>query len=87
MGKSMCLHLLKAGYSLNVFNRTASKTDELVANGAKFLAPKDLAANSDAVFLMLGYPVDVENIVLGEEGILKHMRKGAILVDHTTSSP
>ncbi len=49
--------------------------------------PKDLAANSDAVFLMLGYPVDVEKTVLCDEGILKYMKKGAILVDHTTSSP
>lgn len=56
MGKSMCQHLLKAGYKLNVFNRTASKSDELVQNGATFLSPKELAANSDAVFLMLGYP-------------------------------
>lgn len=70
-----------------MFNRTASKADDLVASGAKFMNPKELAENSDAVFLMLGYPVDVEKIVLGEEGILKHMKKGSILVDHTTSSP
>jgi 3-hydroxyisobutyrate dehydrogenase len=36
---------------------------------------------------MLGYPTDVESVVLGEEGILKHMKKGSILIDHTTSSP
>jgi 3-hydroxyisobutyrate dehydrogenase len=36
---------------------------------------------------MLGYPKDVENVVLGEEGILKHMKKGSLLIDHTTSSP
>lgn len=59
MGKSMCLHLLNAGYQLNVYNRTASKADELVSKGAKFLQPEELAKNSDAVFLMLGYPHDV----------------------------
>lgn len=66
MGKSMCLHLMNAGYQLNVFNRTANKTDELVSKGARFMNPQEIAANSDAVFLMLGYPIDVQTIVLGE---------------------
>ncbi|EAR84528.1 NAD-binding domain of 6-phosphogluconate dehydrogenase family protein (macronuclear) [Tetrahymena thermophila SB210] len=87
MGKSMCLHLLNAGFQLNVYNRTASKADELVSKGAKFLAPEDLAKNSDVVFLMLGYPHDVQQMVLGEQGILKHMKKGSLLIDHTTSAP
>lgn len=59
MGKSMCMHLLNAGYRINVYNRTASKADELVSKGANFLKPEELAKNSDAVVLMLGYPHDV----------------------------
>lgn len=87
MGKSMCKHLLKNGYDLSVFNRTPAKADELIQLGAKFLQPKEIAQSCDAVFLMLGYPIDVETMVLGEEGILNHMKKGSFLIDHTTSSP
>ena len=87
MGKSMCKHLLKAGYKLSVYNRTLSKTDELVKLGAVVQEPIEMAKTCDAVFLMLGYPIDVENMVLGEKGILAHMPKGTYLIDHTTSSP
>ena len=47
-----------------VYNRTASKADELVAAGATFMQPNEIAAQSDFLFLMLGYPHDVENMVL-----------------------
>jgi 3-hydroxyisobutyrate dehydrogenase len=60
MGKSMAGHLLhKGGYSLSVFNRTASKTDDLVKAGASFLPIEEIARDSDYLFLMLGYPHDV----------------------------
>jgi len=53
-----------------------------------FKSPKEIAEESDFLFLMLGYPHDVQDMVLGEEsGILKHMKKGAYLIDHTTSTP
>jgi 3-hydroxyisobutyrate dehydrogenase len=88
MGKSMCKHLLNAGYKLSVYNRTLSKTDELVQLGAVVQTPEEMAKNCDAVFLMLGYPHDVEKMLLDEkEGILKHIPKGRYLIDHTTSSP
>jgi len=87
MGKSMCKHLLKAGYKLSVYNRTLSKCDDLVQLGAVVQKPIEMAKTCDAVFLMLGYPIDVERMVLGDEGILNHMPKGTFLVDHTTSSP
>ena len=71
-----------------VFNRTASKADELVQAGAQFMAPREIAQQADFIFLMLGYPHDVRNIVLDDtEGILQHMKSGSTLVDHTTSSP
>lgn len=71
-----------------VFNRTASKADELVSAGATFASPQEIAQQADKIFLMLGYPHDVKEMVLGESaGILKHMKSGSTLVDHTTSSP
>ncbi len=87
MGKSMCKHLLKAGYKLTVYNRTLSKTDDLVKLGATVQEPVEMAKSCDAVMLMLGYPHDVDAMVLGEKGILSHMPKGSYLIDHTTSSP
>lgn len=70
MGLSMCKHLLKAGHKLTVFNRTASKADPLLELGAKFASPREIAEASDALFLMLGYPRDVEQLLLGQDGIL-----------------
>ena len=53
------------------FNRTASKADELVARGAKFMSPKEIAQEADYLFLMLGYPQDVQKMVLDEtDGLL-----------------
>jgi len=88
MGKSMCGHLMKHGYKLSIYTRTASKAEELIQNGAEFKEPNELAATSDVLFLMLGYPHDVEQVVLDEKtGILQHMKEGSVLIDHTTSSP
>ena len=88
MGKSMAGHLIKQGHQLLVFNRTASKADELVAAGAQFMTPVEIAQQADYLFLMLGYPHDVEKMVFDEnEGILSRMKEGSTLVDHTTSSP
>lgn len=87
MGKSMCKHLLKAGYSLSVFNRTKSKADELVAAGASFLTPREIAKKCDAVFLMLGYPHDIEDVVFNKDAIINYLKPGSYLIDHTTSSP
>jgi len=87
MGKSMCGHILKAGYQVNVWNRTHSKTDEAVSMGAKFLPPEEIAARSDILFVMLGLPQDVKNMILEEKALINHLQPGSILVDHTTSSP
>ena len=91
MGKSMAGHLIKKGYTLLVHNRTASKADELVQMGATYCeSPQDVAKDADFVFLMLGFPKDVETMVYGEDGnsgILSVMKQGAHLIDHTTSSP
>jgi 3-hydroxyisobutyrate dehydrogenase len=59
MGKSMCGHLLNAGYPINVYTRTQSKASDLLSKGAKWMEPTELAKSSDIVILMLGYPKDV----------------------------
>jgi 3-hydroxyisobutyrate dehydrogenase len=87
MGSSMAGHLLAAGYELNVFNRSRSKADELVAKGAKWFDDiGDLAANSDVIITMVGYPSDVEEVYFGPGKILDRAQN-AYLIDMTTSSP
>ena len=81
MGLSMCKHLLNAQFSLAVFNRTAEKAQPLLELGAQWMSPQEMAAKVDVLFLMLGFPKDVETMVLGENGILRHMKKGYALGD------
>ena len=85
MGNSMCKHLLKEGYELMIYNRTESKTKELVDLGAKLSDPKTIAENCKYVFMMVGYPKDVEDMAFNY--LLPNMKPGSFLVDHTTSSP
>ena len=88
MGKSMCVHILKNGYALSVYNRTREKTGELCKEGANWLAtPGDVAAASDVTFTMVGEPVDVEQVILGKGGVLERSRPGSVIVDMTTSEP
>ncbi|KAF1303871.1 MULTISPECIES: NAD(P)-dependent oxidoreductase [Enterococcus] len=88
MGHAIVEHLLAAGHELAVFNRTKSKTDDLVAKGAVWKdTPKEIAAASDFVFSMVGYPKDVEEIYYGEKGIFQTDVAGKVLVDLTTSTP
>ena len=88
MGRSMCSHLLKAGYKTSVFNRSAEKLNDLVNLGAVACSsPSELASKSDVVFSMVGYPSDVEEVLLGEQGALAGLSPGGILVDMTTSRP
>lgn len=88
MGRSMCSHLLRAGYSVSIYNRSASKTKELVDLGAVLCnTPRDVASQSDVVFSMVGFPVDVEEVILGKSGVLDGLGPGTVLVDMTTSRP
>lgn len=88
MGSSMCGHVMDAGFSASVFNRTVSKTDGLQAKGAKLYAsPKEVAENSDVVFTIVGYPSDVHETILGVDGVLAGLKPGAVIVDMTTSDP
>jgi len=88
MGKSMVSHLIDAGYRTNVFTRTKSKADEIVQKGATWKdSPAQLAADSDIIITIVGYPKDVEEVYLGEKGLLHNCKKGNVVVDMTTSSP
>ncbi|GAB3652902.1 NAD(P)-dependent oxidoreductase [Ramlibacter alkalitolerans] len=87
MGQSMAGHLLAAGHPLRVYNRSADKARALVGRGAVWCdTPGAVAAGSDVVITMVGYPRDVEEVWLGAEGVLTRAR-GALLIDMTTSSP
>lgn len=88
MGKSIVKHLLKAGHSVTVYNRTKAKAESLLEAGAKWAEnPKSAAQEAEIVFTMVGYPQDVEEVYLGAEGILAHTPAGAVVIDLTTSSP
>lgn len=87
MGQSMAGHILAAGHPVNVFNRSREKADSLVSKGAKwFDSIGDLAAESDVIITMVGYPSDVEEVYFGVGNVLDRA-KNAYLIDMTTSSP
>jgi 3-hydroxyisobutyrate dehydrogenase len=88
MGKSMCANLLGAGYEVSVYNRTRAKAAELVERGATWCdTPAAAAESAEAVFTIVGYPRDVEEVYFGEKGILDACDSGAVVVDMTTSQP
>ena len=88
MGKSMALNLKKAGHSVSVYNRTLSKCEGLEDEGIRVCETiKDCVEGADAIFTIVGYPKDVEEVYLSEEGIFANAKEGAYMVDMTTSSP
>lgn len=88
MGKSMWGHLLAAGYTTTVYSRTKSKSDDLLAAGARWAeTPKQVAEASDVIFSIVGFPADVRSVILGTDGVLAGCKPGNIIVDMTTSQP
>lgn len=88
MGAPIAEHILKAGYRMRVYSRTKSKAEGLIAEGAVWAdSPKEAAAGADVVFTMLGYPDEVEEVYLTTDGLIRCTKKGAYLIDLTTSSP
>jgi len=88
MGKSMCGHILHAGYPVTVYTRTKERASELLQGGAVWAAsPGEVAGSSDIVFSIVGYPADVESVILGPNGVLAEAKEGTIVVDMTTSEP
>ena len=88
MGESMARHLLRAGHSLTVYNRTKSKAEKLLGEGAAWAESAGACARGqDVVITIVGFPKDVEEVYLGEGGILQNAKPGATLIDMTTTSP
>jgi 3-hydroxyisobutyrate dehydrogenase len=88
MGSSMCGHLLTAGYRVTIHSRTQSKAQPLLDRGAQWAEnPRAVAAESDILFTMVGFPQDVRTVYFGETGILAGARAGMILIDMTTTQP
>jgi len=88
MGRSMASHLLHAGYTVHVYNRTREKAQTLLDAGAHWHeSPGAVAAAADVIITMLGFPTDVESCYFSEGGILERAKQGALLIDMTTSSP
>lgn len=88
MGAAMAGHLMDAGHDLIVYNRTKSKTDDLVARGASYAqSPKLAAEKADFVITIVGYPKDVREVYFGTEGIFQNELSGKVLIDMTTTEP
>jgi 3-hydroxyisobutyrate dehydrogenase-like beta-hydroxyacid dehydrogenase len=88
MGHPMGANLLKAGHELTVWNRTASRGDDLVAQGANRAAsPREVAAASEVVLTIVSDPPAVESVLWGESGVFSGLRRGGVLIESSTVSP
>ena len=88
MGKSMVRNLMKAGFELHIYARTKSKVEDVIGEGAQFHESiKDCVQDCDAVITIVGFPQDVEEVYFDGENILDSAKKGAYLIDMTTTSP
>ena len=88
MGKSMAGHLMDAGHELYVYSRTKAKCGDIIEKGAHWCdTPKGVAENTDIVFTIVGFPKDVEEVYLGENGLIEGTKEGMIFCDMTTTKP
>ncbi len=84
----MARNLIKAGYPLVVYSRSRGPVDELAAAGAKAVgSPRAVAEQADIVITMVPDSPDVQQVVLGKDGVLEGLRRGSVLVDMSTISP
>lgn len=88
MGGAMAANLIAAGHNTVVWNRTRSRADRLVADGAIVAeSPADVAARCDVVMVCVSDTPDVEDVVFGVDGIAERLRPGGLIIDHSTISP
>ena len=88
MGNGMVQNLLKHGYTVQVYSRTKAKADQVVQAGAIWCDTiADCVCGVETVITMVGYPKDVEDVYLGDAGILKSVVPGTVVIDMTTTSP
>jgi 3-hydroxyisobutyrate dehydrogenase-like beta-hydroxyacid dehydrogenase len=88
MGKPMGRNLLKAGFQLVVWNRTAARAEELVGEGAKLAAnPRETATAADVLITIVSDPPALEEVLWGRQGAMEGLRRGSIYMDSSTISP
>ncbi len=88
MGSRMAANLIEAGYPVNLYNRTLSKAEKLEGEHVHIKEnPAHVAVDSDVVFTMLSTPEAVQEIALGEEGLVNGMSKGKVWIDSSTVNP
>ena len=88
MGQGMVKNLLKAGFTINIWNRTSKRMEPLIAAGAIACAnPADVAARSDIIITVVSDTPDVEAVILGENGVINGAKEGSLVIDMSTISP
>jgi 3-hydroxyisobutyrate dehydrogenase len=88
MGKPMALNLIKAGFDVTVYNRTASKAEQLVSQGAKKAASAaEVAGQTTVIITIVSDTPDVESVILGKNGVIEKIRPGSVVIDMSTISP
>ena len=88
MGMPMAGNLIKAGFDLTVYNRTRSRTDGLVSAGARRAdSPGDVASETNVVITIVSDTPDVEEVILGEQGVIEGIKPDAVVIDMSTISP
>lgn len=88
MGRGMAANLLKEGFAVRVWNRTAERMAPLVEAGAsQGSSPADVAAHSDIIITCVSDTPDVEAVILGQDGVVGGVREGSLVIDMSTISP
>ena len=88
MGMPMARNLIRAGFEVAVHNRTASKAEQMAAEGArKADSPRELAEESSVVITIVSDTPDVESVILGENGVMEGIRPDSVVIDMSTISP
>lgn len=88
MGQSMVRNLMKKGFEVSVYSRTKEKAEGVIADGAIWCDDiRSCVTGKDIIITIVGYPKDVEEVYFKEDGILASAKKGAVLIDMTTTSP
>ena len=88
IGKPMCANVVKNNHDVIVWNRTASKMTDLVDSGASAgSSPAEVASNSEIIITCVSDSPDVENVILGEDGVIAGVKSGSVVIDMSTISP
>lgn len=88
MGKSMIRNLMKNGFNVSVYTRTMDKAQDIISEGAiRKDSVAECAKDQDVIITIVGYPSDVEQVYLADDGIIANAAEGTVLIDMTTSSP